>query len=76
MGLIQPSRFQPTVFLLEIFFSFFHAPNTVLSAWQVWMRLMHFGVVINNNNNNISNETEGRLRSFDLAAAVAFGWKP
>lgn len=35
---------------------------------------MHFGVVINNN--NISNETEGRLRSFDLAAAVAFGWKP
>lgn len=69
MGLIQPSRFQPTVFLLETFF-FFHAPNVVLSAWQIWMHLMHFGVV----NNNNSNKTEGSLRSFVLSAV--FWWKP
>ena len=72
VGLIQPSHFQPTVFLLEIFFLFFRALNAVLSAWQVWMHLMHFGVV----NNNNSNKTEGRPRSFDLAAAIAFWWKP
>lgn len=33
------------------------------------MHLMHFEVV---NNNNTSDKTEGRLRSFDLAAAIVF----
>lgn len=57
-----PTRCFPT---WDFFFSFFHAPNAVLSAWQVWMHLMHFGV----ENNNNSNKTEGRLRSFDLSAS-------
>lgn len=61
MGLIQPSRFQPTVFLLENFFFPCSKRGTLsltgLDAFD--------GVVTNNN----SNKSESSLRSFGLSAA-------
>lgn len=62
MGLIQPSRFQPTVFLLETFFFPCSKCSTLsltgLDAFDAFWRCEY----------NNSNKTEGSLRSSGLSS--------